>query len=179
MDAKILVISSSLNPESTSRILAKQACTYLEQKQAVFDYLDLEQLSLPFCDGNKVFHLSEIKELENRISRYQGLLISTPVYNFDVNSALKNLIELTGHGWLDKVVGFLCTAGSRRSFMSVQSFASSLMLDFRCLIIPRFVFATSDDFIQGELHNKKIQERIQNLAETVMYLSTVWPQIKL
>jgi FMN reductase len=38
----------------------------------------------------------------------------------------------------NKVVGFLCAAGGKSSYMSVMRLANSLMLDFRCLIIPHF-----------------------------------------
>jgi hypothetical protein len=40
----------------------------------------------------------------------------------------------------------ICAAGGGSSYMSVMGLANSLMLDFRCLIIPRFVYAKGDDF---------------------------------
>ena len=86
------------------------------------------------------------------------------IYNFDASSALKNLIELTGESWDDKIVGFLCAAGGSLSYMSVMSLANSLMLDFRCLIIPRFVFATGSDFEDLQLSSAELRERIQRLA---------------
>ncbi|MDP6500219.1 MAG: hypothetical protein QF847_03295 [Candidatus Marinimicrobia bacterium] len=61
------------------------------------------------------------------------------MYNYDVNAAAKNLLELTGSGWNEKTVGFICNAGGDKSYMSVMSFANSLMLDHRCKIIPCFV----------------------------------------
>ena len=35
------------------------------------------------------------------------------------------------------------------SYMSVMAYANSLMLDFRCVIIPRFVYATGSAFAEG------------------------------
>ena len=67
----------------------------------------------------------------------------------------KNMIELTGSAWEDKIVGFLCAAGGHTSYMSVMSYANSLMLDFRCVIIPRFAFATSDAFDGERITDKK------------------------
>ena len=52
--------------------------------------------------------------------------------------------------------------------MSVMSLANSLMLDFRCLIVPRFVYATGDDFSGASISNPKITARLtQLLAETI------------
>jgi FMN reductase len=74
------------------------------------------------------------------------------------------MVELTGSAWEDKVVGFLCAAGGMGSYMSVMSFANSLMLDFRCLIIPRFVYATGDSFDGGKLTDTKVAKRIEQVA---------------
>ena len=65
------------------------------------------------------------------------------------------MIELTGSSWEDKIVGFLCAAGGTTSYMSVMAYANSLMLDFRCVIIPRFVYATGNAFDDDEDHRSK------------------------
>jgi FMN reductase len=41
---------------------------------------------------------------------------------------------------------------------------NSLMLDFRCLIIPRFVYATARDFAEHELISTEVKERIRELV---------------
>jgi FMN reductase len=48
--------------------------------------------------------------------------------------------------------------------MSVMSFANSLMLDFRCLIIPRFVYATGDSFDGDNLTDTKVSKRIEQVV---------------
>jgi NAD(P)H-dependent FMN reductase len=99
------------------------------------------------------------------------ILVGVAVYNSDVNAAVKNLLELTGSAWEDKVVGFLCAAGGRSSYMSVMGFANSLMLDFRCLIIPRFAYATGNDFSGDSVSNPEVEKRILQLAEDARRLA--------
>ena len=94
------------------------------------------------------------KKLSTEVETADGILIAAPVYNYDVAAATKNMIELTGSAWQDKIVGFLCAAGGMGSYMSVMAYANSLMLDFRCVIIPRFVFATSEAF-DGDEHQRQ------------------------
>ena len=101
------------------------------------------------------------KKLSAAIEGADGILIAAPVYNYDVAAATKNMIELTGSAWEDKIVGFLCAAGGHASYMSVMAYANSLMLDFRCVIIPRFAFATSDAFDGERINDKKVAERIE------------------
>ena len=93
------------------------------------------------------------------------IIVATPIYNYDANAAAKNLIELTGSAWEDKTVGFLCAAGGGSSYMSITGLANSLMLDFRCLIIPRFVYAKGEDFTPAKKPTAALAERIKGLAE--------------
>ena len=52
--------------------------------------------------------------------------------------------------------------------MSVMAYANSLMLDFRCVIIPRFVFATSEAFDGENITDKKITERVEKVANDLV-----------
>ena len=62
-------------------------------------------------------------------------------------------------------VGFLCAAGGKGSYMSIMSLANSLMLDFRCLVLPRFVYSVGEDFGEGEVTDPKVKERVMELAK--------------
>jgi FMN reductase len=44
-------------------------------------------------------------------------------------------------------------------------FGNSLMLDFRCLVIPRFVYAKGDDFTGKKHPTADLAARITQLAE--------------
>ncbi len=159
-----LVISCSLNPDSKSRIMAKSALESLESKDATVELIDLATLNLPLCDGGAVYGNPTVQELAAKVEAADGILIATPIYNFDVNAAAKNLIELTGRAWTEKVTGFLCAAGGQGSYMSVMSVANSLMLDFRTVVIPRFVYATGDQFQGDEISDEDLEERIDQMA---------------
>ena len=98
-------------------------------------------------------------------------MLSVPIYNYDANAAAKNLIELTGKSWEDKVVGFLCAAGGHSSYMSIMSLANSLMLDFRCIVLPRFVYATGESFEGENLTDPEIEKRIQELTSQLIKIA--------
>jgi hypothetical protein len=49
-----------------------------------------------------------------------------------------------------------------------MAYANSLMLDFRCVIIPRFAFATSLAFDGERINDKKINERIKQVADELV-----------
>jgi FMN reductase len=132
------------------------------------DWLDISEMNLPLCDADKCYDTPSSKKLGAAIETVDGILIAAPVYNYDVAAAAKNMIELTGSAWENKIVGFLCAAGGTASYMSVMAYANSLMLDFRCVIIPRFVFATGDSFDGQNIIDPKVIERIEQVVEELV-----------
>jgi NAD(P)H-dependent FMN reductase len=172
----IVVISCSLHPFSRSHVLARQVVKDLEALDADVQFFDLRRYKLRLADVGSARDTSEADTLREAIRSASAVIIASPIYNFDVNAAAKNLVELTGSAWENKLVGFVCVAGGRSSYMSVMGLANSLMLDFRCLIVPRFVYATSDAFDndrtkQMTIGSAEIRERLAELAETTVQLA--------
>jgi FMN reductase len=162
--AKYLVISTSGNPDSNSRRMGRVAFEYLQKQKIDCDWIDLRDLDLPLCDADKCYLNAGAMKLNGAVTAADGILIASPVYNYDMSAAAKNMIELTGKSWEDKIVGFLCAAGGNSSYMAVMAYANSLMLDFRTVIIPRFVYATGDAFEAAALIDQKVGARIEQVA---------------
>ena len=160
-----LILSTSLRASSLSRAMAAQLSLAYAALGVPHDDVDLREFPLPLCDGEAAYGDGNVGKLAARVQAAGPIIIATPVYNYDVNAAVKNLIELTGQAWEDKVVGFLCAAGGSSSYMAVMAVANSLMLDFRCLIIPRFVYAVSGDFADNLVCGEALTVRIRQLAE--------------
>ncbi len=160
----ILVISTSLNPKSRSRILARHAHSALLPLDPSAAFVDLALLNLPLCDGKAAYAHPEVGPLANQVQTAAAVILASPVYNYDASASAKNLIELTGKAWTGKLVGLLSTAGGTGSYMAPMQLANSLMLDFRCLIIPRFVFALGAAFDGDRISDPEIADRVQQLA---------------
>lgn len=165
---KYLVVSTSGNPESNSRRMGLIAFKHLQKAGADAEWLDISQLDLPLCDADACYTQPSAQKLGKTIHAADGIMVATPVYNYDVSAAAKNMVELTGSAWENKVVGFLCAAGGMNSYMSVMAFANSLMLDFRCIITPRFVYATGQSFKDGKLEDAKVGARIEEATSELM-----------
>lgn len=165
---KTLVIAASLDPKSRSRVLAEAACQELTRREVDCRLLDLKVCHLPLS-GDFDSQPESVLELKREFAWATHLLFAVPIYNWDVNAAAKNAVEwLTEMELGEKPVGFLCAAGGASSYMSVMSFANSLMLDFRCWIVPRIVYAVSTDFSDNEVSNPKIKERISGVVQDLL-----------
>ncbi|QDT37083.1 NADPH-dependent FMN reductase [Stratiformator vulcanicus] len=168
----ILVFSCSLNPGSRSVVLARALRDELAARDSNVELIDLRETPLPLCDGANSYGDATVVELNERVSAADAIVVAAPVYNFDVNAAAKNLVELTGRSWTGKVVGMLLAAGGEGSYMSAMGLANSLMLDFRCIVVPRFVYTTEDKIDGDVITEPVVRERIVQLADDVSRLST-------
>ena len=169
-----LVLSTSLNPDSKSRVLSEKIFDALGKVMEPEDtsaFVDLREFPLPLCDGDTAYGAKNVSEMAREIGRADCIIVGFPVYNFTCSAALKNLIELTGRAWENKIVGFVCAAGGKSSYMSVMSIANSLMLDFRCLIVPRFVYSDPEAFAEMTHADSSVERRLHELAGTTVRLA--------
>ncbi len=167
----ILVVSSSLNPRSRSRLLAQAACERIEKMGRVLKFLDLHSHCLPLCDGASAYGEPAAAQATQWVTEASAVFLASPVYNYDVNAAAKNLVELTGRAWTGKVVGMMLAAGGQGSYMSAMGLANSLMLDFRCLVIPRFVYTTGEAFSDQDAIDPTVLVRIDQLVEETLRIA--------
>ena len=159
-----LIVSCSLSASSRSALLAEHLRGAVAGVGDDVELIDLRKVELPFCDAGACYADPNVTRLKHAITRASAVTIATPIYNFETGGATRNLIALTGDAWTDKVVGFACAAGGQGSYMAIMSLANSLMLDFRAVIVPRFVYATGAAFEKDELIDDQVRERIGQLA---------------
>lgn len=160
-----LVISCSLSPTSHSALMARRLVDLLSERGERAELIDLRNLELPFCDGGVCYRDANVGMLSEKIQTAGAVALAVPIYNYDVGGAARNLVALTGSAWNDQIVGFMGAAGGQRSYMSLVPFANSLMLDFRCVIIPKYVYASRQSFDNGRISDPAIEDRLAALAQ--------------
>ena len=170
----LLIISSSLNPDSKSRKMAQCALSQAMEQGVDATYLDLMDFPLQLCDGARSFQQGPLEPLVERIQAAQAILLAGPIYVYGMAAATRNLIELTGRAWSGKPVGLMAAAGGKSSYMAVLGIANSLMLDYRCPIVPRYVYTDSEGFdpTSGEVV-VSIRNRIAELVKTTAHWGAV------
>lgn len=150
MSSHILIVSASPSATSRSRAMALQCEHRLVQEGHAVKVADIAGTD-PDCFPDA---------LRADFRQASHVVFAVPIYVYDVPAAVSRLVEsLTEQELGDKVVGFLCAAGGHRSYMSIMPFANALMLNFRCWVVPRFVYATPEDF-NGQQPLAAIEERL-------------------
>ena len=163
----VLLVSTSLSPTSRSRILARLAVEKLTASGTTHTLLDLNETPLPFTGSAAGWGDPAVDAAKKLTRSATHLLFAMPVYNYDVNAVAKNYIEHMGKDCFEgKTVGFLLSAGGAGSYMAAMPFANSLMLDFRCWIVPRFLYV-SKDLEEGKLP-AALEERLDGLLADLL-----------
>jgi FMN reductase len=165
----VLVIGCSLSPGSHSQVMARAAADDLRDRGATVKIVDLREHPIPLHEGKS--DRETAGPIADALRAADAVVLAVPIYNYDVNAAAKNLVEHLGRAFENKLVAFLCAAGGHGSYMSVMGLANSLMLDFRCLIVPRFVYATKPCFSAGRIVNDDVRGRIAALCDEVVRLA--------
>jgi FMN reductase len=148
--------------------MAREALAQLETQGVEATFLDLSETKLPFCDAGACYSDPNTQAVNELIENADGIILSTPIYNYSCSASAKNLVELTGQKWTGKIVGFLCAAGGPGSYMAIMGLANHLMLDFRSVIVPRFAYAQGGAFINDTVEDEYMRGRIEGLARDII-----------
>lgn len=167
------VINTNLAPGGKPAVLAATVATLLVEADHRVDLIELSELALPACDGHLCYQHRATISLTESLASIDAIVLVSPIYNYDLNAAAKNLIELTGSSWEGKAVGLVCSAGALRSYLAPLAFMNSLSIDYRCLVSPRYVYVTRADFDGGiELPAEgDIMKRLRFLATELPVLA--------
>lgn len=177
---KITILSCSLDPQSRSRDLGREAERFLQTQECIPQFIDLRDFRLPDFDNSACYLDPVYIPLHEAVRDADGIVLAVPIYNWSIGSAAKNLIELTGatgagsrkSAWFDQIVTFFCAGGLPHSYMAYGATAMSLMLDFKCIINPYAVYATERDWGNG-IMSDVLSARFRKALEVKLELASL------
>ena len=83
---KLLVLSTSLNPGSKSRLLAAAASTALTTENVDHSNLDIKDLPLPLCDGGAAYGDQNTAKAGEIVKAAEGVIVASPISNYNANA---------------------------------------------------------------------------------------------
>ncbi|GAL02638.1 electron transport and membrane-associated energy conservation [Photobacterium aphoticum] len=179
----ILVVSSSLDPNSRSRTLAQLCVAELEGQHIGIKYVDLAEYDVPNFDNDTIYHTEQYRQLHQLTQDAAGIVLCSPVYNWGCCSELKKYIEYVGStppdgnltgALFDKVITFVCSAGLPHSYMATSALSASLSLDFKCIINPYQVYVHDRHWVNNTLSDERwprLKKSMFVMAELCQLLS--------
>ncbi len=169
----VSIVNANLCPGGKPAVLADTLAALFAAEGHAARLLSLSERPLPNCDGASCYADERTIDATAELAAADAIVLVSPIYNYDLNAAAKNFIELTGASWKGKAVALACTAGADRSYLAPLGFINSLSIDYRCLVSPRFVYATRGDFADGNAlpADGEIHRRLRLLAKELPILA--------
>ena len=165
---QVVLIQSSLNPDSNTATMVLAAAELLDAKQIGREIIDLRDLELQFCDSRKLSEYnSDLQNAYKTIEEAQALLFGMPVYCYSLSGALKNFIDITAGAMEKKLAGILCNAGGKASYMASADLEKILAFESHVTTIQPNVYTTYDDYANGKLVGEKSLQKLGDLIDNL------------
>ena len=176
---RALVVSSSLDISSRSEELARLYANLLSTLGTDAQFITLKEFPLPrFDNGSAMLADPSYRALHDAASKVDGIVLASPIYNWGCCAELKRFVEVVGTNppgenircpFFDKIITFVTAAGLPQSYMSFSSMATSMMLDFRCIINPYTIYVDNSAWT-GITLSEKAASRMQKSAKVMVEL---------
>ena len=157
----ILIVSSSLNPESLSENVCKETKKLLEQAGSNIDFINLKDLELVhnFAGTSK-----DADEMKKRVEQADAVIFGMAVYCYSVNNSLKTFLDTMFKPSKEYTLfGIISAAGSDRSYLATAHLTQICQQEWRMMTFPRTFYCTHKDFEEGKL-NEDMQDRLKEFA---------------
>lgn len=165
---KILGISGTLIGEKTAS-LVRTVLKEIQEKDTLVEteLLDLREFQIEFCNGRPLeAYNHDTQKVIEKISKADGFIIGTPIFQASLTGALKNLLDLISPTVLrGKVIGFVATGGTYQHFLVIENQLKPIAGYFKAYVVPEFVYAHREHFNKNnEIIEPEIRDRIQRFA---------------
>ncbi|MDY7020669.1 MAG: NADPH-dependent FMN reductase [Cyanobacteria bacterium J06592_8] len=173
---KIVGIGGSLRSESYSQQALKIAAQRIEALGAEVEILDLRQLNLPFCDGEKEYpDYPDVEKLRETVKQADGLILATPEYHGSVSGVIKNALDLMSFDQLDgKVTGLISVLGGQPNSNALNDLRL-IMRWVHAWVIPEQIAigqAWKAFNEEGKLLDEKLSQRFDGFAQSLVENTT-------
>ena len=169
---KIVGISGSLRPNSSSALALEQAASRVKALGAEVNILDIRTLNLPFCNGGDDYPgYRDVERLRQAFKEADGMILATPEYHGSVSGILKNALDLMSFDHLDgKVAGAISVLGGQSNNNALNDLRTILRWVHTWVIPEQIAIGQSWKAFSadGKLLDEKLSERFDRFAESLV-----------
>jgi hypothetical protein len=141
----LLTVATALRLGKGTALVAQALGAACASQKIEDGLLDLSSAFLPLRDGSPCLEDPGVLVTAARESSAEVARACFPGYSHQADAAI-NSLNVTSDGWKSKLPGLLTSGCTDCSYLALLSRANSLMGDHRCVIEPRCIVVTLDNF---------------------------------
>jgi FMN reductase len=169
---KIVGIGGSLRPNSSSYQALAVAIQRVQALGADTQVLDLRQMQLPFCNGDKEYpDYPDVMRLREAVQEADGLILATPEYHGSVSGVLKNALDLMSFDQLSgKVTGLISVLGGQSNSNALNDLRVIMRWVHGWVIPEQVAIGQSWKAFDkdGKLLDEQLSQRFDKFAESLV-----------
>lgn len=169
---RIVGISGSLRPDSYSYKALSLAAARSQALGAEVEILDLRQLQLPFCTGEKEYpDYPDVERLRDAVNRADGLILATPEYHGSLSGVMKNALDLMSFDQLsNKVSGLISILGGQSNSNALNDLRVILRWVHGWVIPEQIAIGQAWQAFgpDGKLLDEKLSERFDQFTQSLV-----------
>ena len=169
---KIVGIGGSLRPNASSYQALAVAIQRVQALGADAQVLDLRQMNLPFCNGDKEYpDYPDVMRLREAVQEADGLILATPEYHGSVSGVLKNALDLMSFDQLSgKVTGLISVLGGQSNSNALNDLRVIMRWVHGWVIPEQVAIGQSWKAFDkdGKLLDENISQRFDQFAESLV-----------
>ena len=169
---KIVGIGGSLRPNASSYQALAVAIQRVQALGADTQVLDLRQMQLPFCNGDKEYpDYPDVIRLREAVQEADSLILATPEYHGSVSGVLKNALDLMSFDQLSgKVTGLISVLGGQSNSNALNDLRIIMRWVHGWVIPEQVAIGQSWKAFDkdGKLLDENISQRFDQFAESLV-----------
>ncbi|AXI09870.1 NADH-dependent FMN reductase [Oceanobacillus zhaokaii] len=172
---KLVGVSGALAGEKTSLAVHDVLIAAKRRDPSITtELIDLREYQVEFSVGQPIaLYNDDTMNVVKKIMSADFLVFGTPIYQASISGALKNLLDLLPeNAFKYKVTGIIATGWTNKHFLVPEYQLKPVLSYFKGLIPTGNVYIHNNSFNEesDEIINQEVSERIERLAEEMIYL---------
>jgi NAD(P)H-dependent FMN reductase len=176
LEVRVVGLSGSLRPLSTTRMAVQYALRGAEEEGAKVEVLDLAAYNLPYWGlEREEANIGAVERFRNDLRASDGIILGTPEMHGSVSGVLKNALDLTGTEEFEgKMVGLVGVAGGRMGAVEALSHLRTIGRSLHAWVVPNQVSIgdSAEVFnLKGEPVIPEVAERLKEVGRQVAHFA--------
>jgi FMN reductase len=169
---KVVGLNGSLRAGSYSKQALALAIEKANALGVEAELLDLQTLSLPFCNGGDEYpEFPDVERLRITVKQADALILATPEYHGTMSGVLKNALDLLGFDELSgKMTAAISVLGGQTNNNALNDLRTTLRWVHAWTIPEQVAIGQAwnafDD--QGKLKDARLEKRLEDLVVSLV-----------
>ena len=170
---KLILVQSSLRKSSRTAAVMEEVKKRAVNRNLDFEYIDLRNYKLPFCDGRAfdsyIEEYPDVITIKKIMQSGEIYIFGFPNYVYTFSGVFKNFIDIFGKFTIGKKFGMVVNAGGANGYMASNNLISIMLYDFNATALMPQVYTKRTDFDESgdeiKLIDKKPLEKIDQMLD--------------